>query len=142
MTGLDCNILVQLALAEHPANEKTVAALQAEVVAGSRLVFPPLIASEFLHVTTDVRRFSPPLTMTEAVDWLEDFISNPMVSLIQPSDESMHQRLRWIKEFQLGRKRILDTHLAAVIHTSGVSRLITSNPSDFTVFSVLEIISP
>ncbi len=39
MTGLDCNIVVQLALADHPANVRTVAAVQAEVQRNSRLVF-------------------------------------------------------------------------------------------------------
>jgi len=142
MIGLDCNILVQLAFAEHPANAKTVAAVQAEIGRGERLVFPPLIATEFLHVATDDRRFSPPLTMTEALEWIEEFTSNSTVSLIQPTDESFRQTLRWMREFHLGRKRILDTHLAAVLHTSGVRRLLTANSADFKVFGVLETVTP
>ena len=42
----------------------------------------------------------------------------------------------------LGRKRILDTRLAAVLHSHGARRLLTSNPADFTVFSVLEVVAP
>ena len=141
MIGLDCNILVQLAFAEHPANVKTIAAVQTEIGRGVRLVFPPLIATEFLHVATDDRRFSPPLTMTEALQWIEDFTSNSTVSLLHPTDESFRQTLRWMRELRLGRKRILDTHLAAVLHTSGVRRLLTSNPTDFKVFDVLEILT-
>jgi hypothetical protein len=30
MIGLDCNILVQLAIADHPANARTLAAVEAE----------------------------------------------------------------------------------------------------------------
>ncbi len=71
MIGLDCNILVQLAIADHPANAKTLAAVQAETLHAENLVFPPLVATEFLHVVTDERRFSPPLTMSEAIQWLE-----------------------------------------------------------------------
>lgn len=141
MIGLDCNILIYLAFADHPANTKTVAAVQAETQRGEILVFPPLIATEFLHVVTDDRRFSPPLTMTEAIEWLEDFLSNASVRLIQPNDDSLHQTLRWMRQFQLGRKRILDTHLAAVLHTHGVRRLMTANPADFKVFAVLETIT-
>ena len=142
MTGLDCNILVQLALSDHPANAATVAAVQAEVKGGSRLVFPPLIINEFLHVITDARRFSPPLTMVEALDWVENFLANPSVGLLEPTPESLRQTLRWMREFNLGRKRILDTHLAAVLHTAGVRRLLTSNQSDFAVFGTFEIIAP
>ena len=142
MTGLDCNILVQLALQDHPANARTVAAVQAETQRGSRLVFPPLVIDEFLHVITDERRFSPPLTMTEALDWVENFLNNPAVGVLEPCVESQRQSLRWMRQFNLGRKRTLDTHLAAVLHTAGVRRLLTSNPGDFIVFGALEIVTP
>jgi hypothetical protein len=54
----------------------------------------------------------------------------------------MNQTLRWMRQFNLGRKRILDTHLAAILHTNGVHRLLTSNPADFAIFHVLETITP
>jgi predicted nucleic acid-binding protein len=142
MIGLDCNILVQLAFADHPANAKAIAAVEAQGRRGEALILPPLIVTEFLHVVTDSRRFSPPLTMTEAIGWIEGFRSNPSVRQIQPSEESLLQTLRWMREFQLGRKRILDTYLAAVLHTNGVRRLMTSNPADFEVFGVLELLVP
>ena len=142
MTGLDCNILVQLALADHPANAATIVAVRAEVQRRIRLVFPPLVINEFLHVITDERRFDPPLTMTEALDWMEGFLANPAVSVLGPSAESAGQTLRWMRQFELGRKRVLDTNLAAVLHTAGVRHLLTSNPGDFAVFGVFEIITP
>jgi predicted nucleic acid-binding protein len=141
MTGLDCNILVQLALADHPGNTTAVAAVQAEAQQGRRLVFPSLVATEFLHVVTDERRFSPPLSMTGALHWIEGFLANPTVTLLEPSASSFQQTLVWMRQFKLGRKRILDTHLAAILHSAGVRRLITSNPKDFSVFGVFETIA-
>ena len=142
MIGLDCNILVQLAFADHPANTKTLALIQTEAAKGTKLVFPSLVINEFLHVVTDARRFTPPLTMTEALDWIDDFIANPIVELLEPTKASTDQTLRWLRQFNLGRKRILDTHLAAILHTGGVRRLLTANPGDFAIFGVLETISP
>ena len=142
MIGLDCNVLVQIAIADHPVNARTLAAVQSEVQQREKLVFPSLVATEFLHVVTDERRFSPPLTMPEALDWMRDFLANPAVGLLEPTQASMNQILRWMRQFNLGRKRILDTHLAAVLHTSGVRRLLTSNPADFAVFGVLETVTP
>jgi len=142
MIGLDCNVLVQIAIADHPANLRTLAAVQAETQQGTKLVFPSLILTEFLHVVTDERRFAPPLTMPEALDWIEEFLKNPAVSLLEPSQASVNQTLRWMRQYNLGRKRILDTHLAAILHTNGVRRLLTSNPADFAVFNVLESIVP
>ena len=91
MTGLDSNILVQLALQDHPANVATIAAVQAETQRGNRLVFPSLVVDEFLHVITDARRFSPPLTMLEALDWVENFAANPAVGLLEPTPETFRQ---------------------------------------------------
>lgn len=142
MIGLDCNILVQLAFADHVANAKTVAAVQIETQKGEKLVFPSLVVAEFLHVATDARRFAPPLTMPEALDWIEDFLESPMVSLLEPGQTSMDQTLQWMRQFNLGRKRILDTQLTASLHSHGVRRLLTSNPADFAVFGVLEIVVP
>ena len=140
MIGLDCNVLVQLAFADHPANSSTLAALQAETARGSKVVFPSQVINEFLHVTTDPKRFDPPLTMTQALDWVVDFLANPMVELVEPNRAATEQTLRWMRQFNLGRKRILDTHLAAVLHTAGVNRLMTSNPKDFAVFAVIQVV--
>jgi predicted nucleic acid-binding protein len=142
MIGLDCNVLVQLAIADHPANARTLAAVESEIQQGQKLAFPSLVVTEFLHVVTDERRIAPPLTMPEALDWIEEFIASSGVSLLEPTQASMAQTIRWMRQFNLGRKRILDTHLAAILYTSGVLRLITFNPSDFTVFGVLEIVTP
>ena len=107
MIGLDCNILVQLAMADHAANGQTVTAVEADTQKGEKLVFPPLVVAEFLHVTTDARRFAPPLTMSEAIDWIEEFLKNPAVCLLEPNQASLDQTLRWMRQFNLGRKRIL-----------------------------------
>jgi toxin-antitoxin system PIN domain toxin len=142
MIGLDCNILVQLAFADHPANAKALAAVQKETSQGTKLVFPSLVVNEFLHVVTDPRRFAPPLTMTQALDWIAEFLADPMVELLESSKLSTAQTLLWMREYSLGRKRILDTHLAAVLHTSGVKRLLTGNSADFAIFKILEISTP
>jgi predicted nucleic acid-binding protein len=142
MIGLDCNILVQLAFADHPSHTLTVSALETQTQAGEKLVIVPLVITEFLHISTDARRFSPPLTMSEAIDWTQEFLANPSVVFLEPSLTTIEQSLRWLRQFNLGRKRILDTHLAAVLHTNGVTRLLTSNPGDFGIFGVLEIITP
>ena|SRR6185295_12684251 len=141
MIGLDCNVLVHLAFADHPANSVTLAAVQAETGRGSKLAFPSLDINEFLHVATDPKRFNPPLTMTDALNWAEDFLANPMVELIEPNRAATEQTLRWMHQFNLGRKRILDTHLAAILHTAGINRLMTSNPGDFAVFGVVEVVA-
>jgi hypothetical protein len=61
--------------------------------------------------------------MSEAIDWTKDLLANPSVEFLAPSLATVEQSLRWLRQFNLGRKRILDTHLAAALHTNGVTRL-------------------
>jgi hypothetical protein len=47
-----------------------------------------------------------------------------------------------MERFRLGRKRILDTALAATVEMAGVSRLATLNARDFALFPFLELVDP
>jgi len=44
-----------------------------------------------------------------------------------------------MEEFRLGRKRILDTYLAATYHERGIRRLATGNAADFALFKVFDL---
>ena len=80
--------------------------------------------------------------MPEAVDWVDEFLSQPEVRLIETTPDSLRQALRWMRQFNLGRKRILDTQLPASLYTAGLRRLLTSNPKDFSVLGIFEITTP
>jgi predicted nucleic acid-binding protein len=43
-----------------------------------------------------------------------------------------------MEKFRLGRKRILDSYLAATYNERGINRLATANTMDFAVFGVFE----
>jgi len=47
-----------------------------------------------------------------------------------------------MKRYSLGRKRILDTALAATLECAGVGGLATLNRRDFAIFPFLELVSP
>ena len=47
------------------------------------------------------------------------------------ADTTFLVQLEWLQRHQLGRKRILDTQLAATLWSAGIQRLVTSNPADF-----------
>ena len=47
-----------------------------------------------------------------------------------------------LTRFRLGRKRILDTALAATMEAAGIKKLATLNKKDFEVFPFLELIVP
>jgi predicted nucleic acid-binding protein len=142
MTSLDTNIVAQAAFPDHPLHLPTVQLLRAEIESGAALAFPPLVVTEFLHIAADPRRFANPLLMQDAVRWIERFIGSNSVKILEPTAADLTRTFQWLRDYRLGRKRILDTHLAAVIYGAGIRRLMTSNPADFRIFDVFEIVTP
>ncbi len=59
-----------------------------------------------------------------------------------PTNDAIRQFLVWLNQFALGRKRLLDTLLAATYLQSGILSILTTNPSDFAIFGVFTSISP
>ncbi|MBI4326864.1 MAG: hypothetical protein HY674_16620 [Chloroflexi bacterium] len=143
MIGIDTTFLVQLELLELPAHQSAHRLLQREVIAaGIALALVPQVLAEFLHAATDPRRFQRPLAMEQALDKAAFWWNVAEVQHVYPTPESTALFLEWMRQYQLGRKRILDTQLAATLWTAGVRRLLTSNPTDFTIFHGLELVVP
>lgn len=59
-----------------------------------------------------------------------------------PNDAASAQFVAWLKQLSLGRKRLLDTLLAATYDAAGIRSLLTTNPADFAVFRVFSCITP
>ncbi|MGV2338984.1 MAG UNVERIFIED_CONTAM: hypothetical protein LVR18_41025 [Planctomycetaceae bacterium] len=61
---------------------------------------------------------------------------------VYAGDLATRQFLIWLRQHFLGRKRLLDTLLAATYWQAGVSSLLTTNPVDFTVFGCFHCVTP
>ena len=141
--ALDTDALVhwQMAGTEHHDGTRTFIE---EVVRtdGARLGLTAQVLHEFLHVTTDHRRFSRPMTMSQALQRTRELWSDPECERLLPGAEVVSRTLTLIEKYNLGRKRILDTALAATLESVKVSRLITLNGRDFKIFPFIEVINP
>lgn len=80
--------------------------------------------------------------MEEALRRIWAIWDSEEVVRVTPSPEVLPRTLELLAEFQLGRKRILDTALAVTLELAGVRRLATFNPGDFKIFEFLEIVDP
>jgi predicted nucleic acid-binding protein len=136
--GLDTGFLVAAAVAEHPRHAEARASLSRLTAAGDRFALAPQVLAELIHVITDPRRFSAPLDMTAAVGLAFQWWTAREVEQVFPNDGSTRQFLSWLRDHGLGRKRLLDTLLAATYRGAGVRSLLTTNPDDFCVFGVFE----
>jgi len=60
------------------------------------------------------------------------------VKPIYPSLDSTRLGFSWLRQHLLGRKRLLDTPLAATYYAAGVTRLLTLDMGDFDIFGVFQ----
>jgi len=59
-----------------------------------------------------------------------------------PSDQAVERFFEWMRIHRLGRKRLLDTMMAATFAAADIQSVITLNGSDFKVFDRFTIIEP
>ena len=140
MRGIDTTFLLAHELAEIPVHSKAREVVRQSSRNGdARFALVPQVLMEFLHVVTDPRRFQKPLAMEEAVARAEFWWGAKEVRRVVPGPESVQLCFRWVREYRLGRKRLLDTQLAASLYQAGIHRIITQNRRDFEIFGVFEI---
>src|SRR5215831_15719348 len=139
---LDTGFLVAAEVTEHAEHAGARDTLSRLLAAGDLIAIAPQVLAEFIHIVTDPRRFSQPLNMTAAQQFAEQWWTAREVVRIFPDDAATRQFLAWLQQFSLGRKRLLDTLLAATYRQAGIQSILTTNRTDFAVFGVFNCITP
>ncbi len=138
--GIDTDFLVRLVILEHPAHQATRELRDRYLDRGDHFALAPQVISEFVHVVSDARRFESPLSMDEALKSAELWWNAAEVHQILPNEEAMKRFFHLMAKHRLGRKRVLDTLLAATYLSAGVTQFITGNAGDYRIFSELQLI--
>jgi predicted nucleic acid-binding protein len=132
--GIDTSFLAAWAIPEHPAHQQC-RGLLAEAVDGEEAFgLTSGILAEFIHVVIDPRRFARPLEIESASAIARFWVNATEVQLLPRGQDVTRQWLDWLAEHRLGRKRLLDTLLAATWHVAGIQDIYTLNPAEFAVF--------
>ena len=122
MTGLDTTFLVQVEVQESDVHGAALEVLRREILGRDReAALAPQVLSEFIHVVTDRRRFERPLPMAQALAKASFWWNATEVERIVPDDQAVSQFVTWMQTHGLGRKRLLDTLLAATYYRSGIT---------------------
>jgi predicted nucleic acid-binding protein len=132
--GLDTSFLVAVEVKSHKEHARARARFQALLKAQDTFALAPQILAEVIHVVTDPRRFSSPLTVEQAVERAGVWWNAAEIVHVFPTAESTLLCLGWLEEHRLGRKRLLDTMLASTLQAGGVTSILTLNRDDFEVF--------
>ena len=140
--GFDTSLLVAHEVPGHADYAGVRARLHTLRTAGDRFAIASQVVTEFVHIVTDARRFSTPLTMEKALARALAWWVSPETDQIEPDDDAVKWFLGAMVRHQLGRKRVLDTMLAATYRSAGVTSLLTLNTADFAVLGEFTCIGP
>jgi predicted nucleic acid-binding protein len=141
--GVDSNVLIYSAIESMPEHRSVVSFFESRVLPGEitcAVTFPVLL--EFVHITTDPKRFNPPLELEESVSIVEQYWNAANWRKLLPRRQTGAKTFELLRRHGLGRKRLLDTYLAATLLDHNIHALLTCNTRDFQVFSELELIDP
>lgn len=138
--GIDTDYLVAVEIRDHPFHRPADALLQQLLADHHDLAVAPQTLAEFIHVVTDAKRMPQPLPTAEAISRAEHWWQATEVVRVFPDGAAVADFLQWLTRHQLGRKRLLDTMLAATYHRAGIKRIITNNARDFKALGVFEIV--
>lgn len=69
--------------------------------------------------------------MPEALERASAWTKSVEVDHVFPGSDAVDLFLRWMGEFSLGRKQLLDTMLAATYVASGIGAILTTDARDF-----------
>lgn len=140
--GFDTSFLVAAEVAEHPEHDGVWRRIRELKAQGDRFALTAPVLAEFVHVVTDARRFEQPLTMEQALIEARKWLDASDVEHVAPDDDAMKWFLDAMAQHRLGRKRVLDTMLAATYRSAGITSLLTLNAADFAVFGEFACLGP
>ncbi len=140
MIGIDTSALIAFEDKTHADHAHVVDLFKKKMKRGEQFAICPQVVAEFLHVCTDADRFPNPLTMTQALARAEWWRSVRECRWVYPNETSMELFLGWMAKYRLGRKRILDTLLAATYATQAIAKIATLNRADFEVFDRFDFV--
>ena len=141
--GVDSNVLIYSAVESMPEHRKVLSFFESRVLTGElncAVSFPVLL--EFIHITTDAKRFKPALTVEESIGIAAQYWNASDWQRLLPKSTTGARVFELLKKHKLGRNRLLDTYLAAMLLENGITALITCNTDDFAIFEEIRLIDP
>lgn len=139
--GLDTGTPVAYEIVDHPFHQSADALLQKLLADEHDLALAPQTLAEFIHIVTDQRRMPVPLVVTDAISRAEQWWQAAEVVRVFPDGNSVADFFAWLRKYQLGRKRLRDTMLAASFRNAKVTKMITNNAKDYEVLGAFEVLT-
>ena len=140
MILVDTNLLVYATDADSPHHRRARAWFE-EVISGTTPVgLAWLVILAFLRVTTRPGVLRRPYTPEEALEFVDEWLAQPYVSLLAPGDNHWPVLRNLLKTSGTAGNLVPDAHLAALAIEHGCT--VYSADNDFKRFTGVEHINP
>lgn len=140
MILVDANLLLYAVNRDLPQNARARAWLE-EVLSGHENVgLPWVVILAFLRLTTNARVFEQPLTVEQAVAYIEEWLAQPVVTTVSPGNSHWLILRNLLTVSGAGGNLTTDAHIAALAIEHGYTVYSTDN--DFKRFSGLRHVNP
>lgn len=94
----------------------------------------------FLRISTNPKSYPLPFTLSEAVEIVEEWLAQPQVKILQPTEKHGEIFSNLIIEGQTHGALMMDAHLAALTIEHGA--VLATTDRDFAKFSKLKTLNP
>lgn len=98
------------------------------------------IITAFLRISTNPKSFPLPFTLSEAIEIVEDWLAQPQVKVLLPTENHWKIFSGLIIEGQTNGAMMMDAHLAALAIEHGA--VLATTDRDFARFSKLKTTNP
>lgn len=98
------------------------------------------IITAFLRISTNAKAFPLPFTLEEAIEIVKDWLAQPQVKILTPTEKHWKIFSALIIEGQTNGAVMMDAHLAALAIEHGA--VLATTDRDFARFSKLKTINP
>ncbi|HEY0658268.1 MAG TPA: TA system VapC family ribonuclease toxin, partial [Pyrinomonadaceae bacterium] len=98
------------------------------------------VITAFLRISTNARVFALPFTLSEAIEIVKEWLAQPQVKVLLPTEKHWQIFSDLILEGQTSGAMMMDAHLAALAIEHGAT--LATNDRDFVRFSKLKTENP
>lgn len=137
---VDANVLLYAVDERSPFHERSFEWLSAALNGARRVGLPWMSLLAFLRISTNLRATDRPLSPSEAVGFVRDWLAADVAWTPGPGPRHGEIVLGLIGDGQLTGNLISDAHLAAIAIEHGL--VLASNDSDFSRFEGLRWENP
>jgi predicted nucleic acid-binding protein len=86
------------------------------------------------------KKYDNPMPTAKAIAYLESYAS--LCKIISPDLSTFSIAKHFVRKCKLKSDQIYDAYLAATMKTNSITRIITANAKDFTIFKEFEVLDP